>query len=311
MSSEGEVVSLNTSPERGASKQPVDEAVIDQEGIVGDAHAGPGQRQVSLLGQASIDRFVAEHGRPVAPGEFGENITVGGLDAATAAIFDRYTVGPAELEVMQVGEARHGEGCAIYREVGACAMPQEGVFCRVLRGGSVRRGDPIVHHPKVLRFVLITLSDRAHRGVYEDLSGPRARELLEGFVAETRWQSQIESVLLPDDAEQLRTQVVAARDRGVDVILTLGGTGVGPRDVTPETVAPLCDKLIPGIMEGIRIKFGSAKPRALLSRSIAGLAGRTLIYTLPGSVRAVEEYLGEILATLEHLIYMVHGVDAH
>ena len=95
------------------------------------------------------------------------------------------------------------------------------------------------------------------------------------------------------------------------MILTLGGTGVGPRDVTPETITPLCDKLVPGIMEAIRIKFGMAKPRALLSRGIAGVTGKTLIYTLPGSVRAVEEYVQEILATMEHLIYMVHGLDAH
>jgi molybdopterin adenylyltransferase len=95
------------------------------------------------------------------------------------------------------------------------------------------------------------------------------------------------------------------------VIIATGGTGPGPRDITPETAAALCDKLIPGIMENIRMKFGSAQPNALLSRSIAGVAGSTQIYTLPGSVRAVEEYMGEILKTLERAIFMLHGLDAH
>ena len=311
MSNQGEVISVNTSRAKGTIKRPVAEVTIDAQGMVDDAHAGNWHRQVSLLGRASIDRFAAKLGRAIEPGEFAENITIGGLDVASAAIFDRYTVGEAELEVTQIGKTCHGDDCAIYREVGKCVMPKEGIFCRVLRGGAVRRGDAVVYEPRVLRFLLITLSDRAHRGIYEDRSGPRAKELVEAFLAGTRWQATIETVLLPDDAEQLGAQVIAARARGVDVILTLGGTGVGPRDITPETVAPLCDKLIPGIMEAIRIKFGAEKPRALLSRGIAGIAGQTLIYTLPGSVRAVEEYLQEILLTLEHLIYMVHGLDVH
>ena len=311
MSSKGKVVSVNTSEDKGTIKHPVDEVVFDPYGIVGDAHAGPWHRQVSLLGQASIDRFATEMDRALQPGEFAENITVAGIDIASAAVFDRFSIGDVELEVTQIGKKCHGDGCAIYREVGKCVMPKEGIFCRVLHGGSVRRGDIVLYEPKVLRFQLITLSDRASRGEYEDRSGPRARQLVEAFIAESRWQGEIETQIMPDDAEQLRDSVRAACQRGVDVILTLGGTGVGPRDITPETVAPLCDKLIPGIMEAIRMKFGQQNKRALLSRGIAGIAGQTLIYTLPGSVRAVEEYIQEILGTLEHLLCMAHAVDSH
>ena len=96
-----------------------------------------------------------------------------------------------------------------------------------------------------------------------------------------------------------------------DIIFTTGGTGIGPRDITPEVVKPLLDKEIPGIMESIRIKYGMEKPNALLSRSIAGVMKKSLIYTLPGSVRAVNDYMSEILKTLEHLIYMQRGIDAH
>ena len=159
--------------------------------------------------------------------------------------------------------------------------------------------------------LIITLSDRASSGVYADRSGPRARELLATFCAGREIESTIEQCLLPDDAGLLRREILGAREQGIDVIFTTGGTGVGPRDIAPETIAPLCDKLIPGIMEHIRAKFGANNPRARLSRAIAGVAGTTQIYTLPGSVRAVEEYLAEILVTLEHIADTLRGTDPH
>ncbi|MFZ9012391.1 MAG: MogA/MoaB family molybdenum cofactor biosynthesis protein, partial [Anaerohalosphaeraceae bacterium] len=76
-------------------------------------------------------------------------------------------------------------------------------------------------------------------------------------------------------------------------------------------VESICDKMIPGIMENIRTKYGADKPSVFLSRSVAAIAGTTLVYTLPGSVKAVEEYLAEILKTLDHAILMIHGIDAH
>ena len=96
-----------------------------------------------------------------------------------------------------------------------------------------------------------------------------------------------------------------------NIILTTGGTGIGPRDITVETVIPLLSKEIPGVMEFIRIKYGADRPGALLSRGVAGITGKSLIYTLPGSVRAVEEYMNEIVKTLKHTIYMQYGVDKH
>jgi molybdopterin adenylyltransferase len=94
-------------------------------------------------------------------------------------------------------------------------------------------------------------------------------------------------------------------------VVTTGGTGIGPRDITPDVVMALADRLVPGVMEAIRVKFGAEHPGALLSRGVVAVRGRTLIYTLPGSVRAVEEYLGEILQTLEHALCMLHGLDTH
>jgi molybdenum cofactor synthesis domain-containing protein len=98
---------------------------------------------------------------------------------------------------------------------------------------------------------------------------------------------------------------------GADVIFTSGGTGIGPRDVTPETIRAVLDREIPGVMEYIRVKYGRTKPSALLSRSVAGVIGSTLVYALPGSVRAVREYLAEILRSLEHAVLTVRGIDLH
>ena len=139
----------------------------------------------------------------------------------------------------------------------------------------------------------------------------QSRELVETFFAGRPERPAIANCLLPDDPEQLRQEIVRAKESGVDVLITTGGTGVGPRDVTPETVAPLCDKLIPGIMEHIRMTCGRQNPRARLSRSIAGVSGTMQIYTLPGSVRAVKEYMPTILETVEHLFDLLHARDDH
>jgi len=311
MSQNLEVVSVNLSTHKGTIKRPVERITIDANGVEGDAHAGPWHRQVSLLSLESIERFAEPMGRAILPGEFAENLTIRGLDAAGVAVLDRFRFGPLELEVTQIGKQCHGSGCAIFQQVGRCVMPVEGIFTRVASGGTLAAGDRGEHVPRTLRVVILTLSDRAAAGQYEDRSGPRIRELLEAWFRGKRWHTRIDATILPDDSGQLREELVSARAAGVDVIFTTGGTGVGPRDMTPETVAAVCDKLIPGIMENIRMKFGAAKPNALLSRSVAGVTGKTQVYTLPGSVRAVEDYLGEILKTMEHVVFMLHGLDVH
>jgi len=310
-SSRGEVASVNVSSVKGVPKSPVERIVLNGRGVEGDAHAGAWHRQVSLLGEESIGRFVEQTGRQTGPGEFAENITVRGLDFAALGMLDRIQVGQAELEVTQFGKDCHGSRCAIFEQVGKCVMPSEGVFARVVSGGEVKPGDAVLHRPRPLRVLIVTLSDRAAAGEYEDRSGPHVRRLVEEFLAGKRWHPRIESVLIGDDAARLRAILLEAREAGVDVIVTTGGTGVGPRDITPETVLSVFDKPIPGIMENIRVKFGQTKPNALLSRSVAAVAGATQCYALPGSVRAVEEYMGEILKTLEHVIFMLHGIDSH
>jgi len=306
-----QVVSVNISVEKGTIKKPVENIVLDRNGIVGDAHAGPWHRQVSLLSQECIDRFIARENRPTAAGEFAENITLTGLDFSRVSPLDRLKIGQTELEVTQIGKKCHGNGCAIYKEVGTCVMPKEGLFACVIKPGTIHPGDSVEYLPRVIGISVITLSDRAFADIYEDKSGPKIKELLDEHFADSRWHIETSSSIFPDDLEQLKQKLTDDKNSGIDIIITTGSTGVGPRDIAPEAVTAVCDKLIPGIMEHIRIKYGNTIPGALLSRSVAGLAGRTLIFALPGSVKAVKEYMTEILKVLEHLIFTVNGVDRH
>jgi len=164
--------------------------------------------------------------------------------------------------------------------------------------------------PEKFEVLIITLSDRAHRGEYEDLSGPKIREIMSGYLSSQKWEHSVNLKLIPDNADMLRELLLSAGST-YNIVITTGGTGIGPRDVTVETVSPLITKEIPGIMEFIRIKYGTERPNALLSRGVAGIIGKSLVYTLPGSVRAVEEYMTEILKTLKHTVYMQYGIDIH
>lgn len=164
--------------------------------------------------------------------------------------------------------------------------------------------------PERIDILIITLSDRAFKGEYDDLSGPKIKEIISGYLSSIGWEYSVNLTLIPDDAVILKKLLKSASTQ-YNIIITTGGTGIGPRDITVETVTPLLDKEIPGIMEFIRIKYGTEKPNALLSRGVAGVMGKALVYTLPGSVRAVEEYMSEILKTLKHLIYMQYGIDTH
>ncbi|MCK5850059.1 MAG: MOSC domain-containing protein [Kiritimatiellae bacterium] len=306
-----QIASVNISEQKGITKHPVDEIVIDKNGIVGDAHAGPWHRQISLLSEEIIKNFESETGRPTKPGEFAENITTRGINLRKVAILDKLIIGNTELEITQIGKTCHGDTCAIFTEVGTCVMPKEGLFCRVLKPGTVKTGDTIQHIARPMQIRVITVSDRASRGDYPDKSGPRIVETLNTFFENKRWHLNIQTAIVSDDANLIRAEIEDAYNIGADAVFTTGGTGVGSRDITPDVALKLIDREIPGIMEHIRTKFGANKPNALLSRSVAGTMGQTLIYTLPGSVKAVEEYMSEILRTFEHTVFMINNLDNH
>ncbi len=305
------VVSVNISAGKGTIKTPVKEINLTQQGVEGDAHSGQWNRQISILGMNSIRKTRQQAGRTILPGEFAENISLEGFDYTQVHPLDRFTCGGTEIEVTQIGKECHGTSCAIFKETGDCVMPKEGIFARVLNPGMIRAGDVLEFHPKMFRALVITLSDRASSGEYEDKSGARLQEILHSFFHEQGLNLYIHHSLIPDDPHKLEELVHKAKDELVDILITTGGTGIGFRDFTVDIIKPRLDKEIPGIMEMIRMKYGALKPQALLSRSVAGVMGKTLVFTLPGSVKAVNEYMDEILKSMLHMIHMLHGLDAH
>jgi molybdenum cofactor synthesis domain-containing protein len=300
------VRSVNISSEKGVGKRPVGEArAAAGYGIEGDAHAGPWHRQVSVLDWERI--AAADAGRGIArEGSFAENVTTEGIDLARVRVFDRFTIGEAELEVTQIGKHCH-DHCAIGKTLGDCIMPKAGIFCRVLAGGRLAPGLTGTYEPKRFAAVVLTLSDRASQGEYEDLSGPAVERRLAEHFDGLGYASRIERAVLPDDSRAIETCLREAVSAGADVVLTTGGTGLGPRDVAPEATRAVVDRQIPGVMEMIRTKYGERFPNALLSRSVAGAAGETLVYNLPGSPKAASEYLDVILPTLDHSMRMLRG----
>ncbi len=305
------VVSVNISEKKGTIKIPVPSIELNELGVANDAHSGNWHRQVSLLADESVQRFTHAAGRKIRYGEFAENITTKGLELVNTHPLDKLYIGDVELEITQIGKECHGTSCAIFKEVGNCVMPKEGIFARVLKNGIVKAGDEVKYSPKVYKVLIVTLSDRASRGEYSDRSGPKIEQVLTSFFENEGWKFEIDKKLIPDDEKILSSILNEAREANYDLVFTTGGTGIGPCDITPDVVKPFLDKEIPGIMELIRFKYGSIKPNALISRAISGVMQNTLVYTLPGSVKAVEEYLSEIVPTLRHSIYMIHNLDAH
>jgi len=141
--SSGVVVSVNISRRKSVRKKPGQEGIlIEDQGLEGDAHAGPGLRQVSLLAIESIDKM-KQLGLAVGPGDFAENITTSGLDLPHLPVGTVIeTDGGIILEVTQIGKTCHTK-CAIFRQVGECVMPQEGIFVKVIKGGKIKAGDKI------------------------------------------------------------------------------------------------------------------------------------------------------------------------
>ncbi len=305
------VTSVNISEKKGTVKKPVEKIELSDVGIAIDAHSGKWHRQVSMLSEASIAKSAKNAGRDFVPGEFAENITTQGIELYKTAPLDKFISKRIELMVTQIGKKCHAKGCAIFQEVGKCVMPKEGIFVKVIKGGVLKAEDVFEYHPRILKIKIITLSDRASKGEYEDKSGPFVQKRTEEFLKIKNRHFEFETNIIPDDRKLLEQNIKKAVTDKFDIIITTGGTGIGSRDITPDVVKPMLEKEITGIMELVRVKYGMKKPNALISRAVAGTINDTLVYTLPGSVKAVKEYLDEILPTIEHSIYMMNGLDLH
>lgn len=152
-----------------------------------------------------------------------------------------------------------------------------------------------------MRAGVLTVSDRVSRGEAEDVSGPTAIAILAGLGFDVDWQ------VVPDEKDQIQDRLREWQAAGIQLIVTTGGTGFAPRDVTPEATAELIDRPAPGLVEAARA--GSPHPNAMLSRGVAGIAGSTLIVNLPGSTAGVEESLEVIKPALVHAIALLNDTE--
>jgi molybdopterin adenylyltransferase len=307
---QGTVLHVCVSPRKRTAKNAVPRAVLrDDHGLEGDAHAGSWHRQVSLLGEADVETMRAK-GLELKPGAFGENLVVAGLDLNELGVGTRLKIGEAELEITQVGKVCH-ERCPIYDQAGDCIMPRAGVFARVVKGGEVRPGTSIEVVSEVPRHVIqaavLTVSDRRAGGEAEDATGPAvAGALQQALAARIAWTG-----VVPDEREPISKALKDVADRGLDLVVTSGGTGCGPRDVTPEATRAVIEREVPGLAEAMRAASAEVTPHALLQRGVCGICESTLILNLPGSPKAAVENLTAVLPALPHAVRLLRGQTAH
>jgi molybdenum cofactor synthesis domain-containing protein len=296
------IKSVNISDTEGR-KFAVEQIRVESNGIVNDYRSGKFSSKICILDVRNLNPESQENnGEKSDYGLLGEHLSYESQQTITPRIFDYIFGEEVVLEVIQ--ESEH------HQELEKTTTKKP-VYCRVIQSGIIRQNEIMHFDPKTFTIKIITLSDRAFSGEYEDRSGPKIKNMVINYFNQIQRLFQIETEIIPDDATTLETLIEATVAQKFDIIITTGGTGIGPKDITIETLRPMLKKEIPGIMEFVRMKYGAENPNALLSLSLAGVIDQTLVYALPGSVKAVNEYMNEILKTLIHLLYMLHGIDVH
>ncbi|HOF28455.1 MAG: MogA/MoaB family molybdenum cofactor biosynthesis protein [Anaerolineaceae bacterium] len=155
---------------------------------------------------------------------------------------------------------------------------------------------------EAIRVALLISSDKGAKGEREDLSGPAIAEKLQGLA------EVVATAIVADNKDLILEKLIYFADRlKVDIVFTSGGTGLAPRDVTPEATLLACERIVPGITDAMRLKSFEVTDRAMLSRAVAGTRGKTLIINLPGSPKAVKECLDVFLPVIEHAVETLRG----
>lgn len=303
------VESLCVSEEKGAQKHPVASVIFRTGyGIEGDAHAGPWHRQVSLLAAEDIETSQQEGRVELTPGVFAENLILSGLDLSSFGLGTRLRLGnEVVLSITQIGKVCHSH-CPIYHLTGDCIMPRLALFARVETGGRVKTGNPadIIEIVSRERFqaVVLTISDRCSRGETPDTAGPAVARQLKTELDAHLYRNEIIADDRPIIAERLKHY---SDGHSIDLVVTVGGTGFSPRDVTPEATSEVVERLTPGLDEAMRAASLAKTPHAMLSRGVSGIRGSTLIVNLPGSERASVENIEVILESLRHGLRKLRG----
>lgn len=305
----GKILAVCKSSRKGVSKKNIKKGIFKKDyGLLGDAHAGPGKRQVSLLDKEGLDE-IKKMGMKIGCGGFGENLTTSGIELTSLVIGTHLKAGGAILEVTQIGKTCK-KPCKIYKKQGMCILPSQGIFARVLKGGSVQQGDSIeITTDGKIKTGILIISDRRAGGNMDDKSGEFIIDALKIIRGEA-----VRYKIIPDEIKLISSTLRNWSDKeGLDLIITSGGTGFSPRDVTPEATKKILKKEAPGLAEMMRAKTSQKTERAYLSRGVAGIRKKSLIINLPGSPKAVKECLEILSPVLEHAIEVMKGkvTDCH
>ncbi len=300
----GKIQAISVSDRKGVIKENVPSAYFENDfGIKGDAHAGKWHRQVSLLALESVKKM-QEKGLDVKSGDFAENITTEGIDLLSLPVGTKIKIKDVEFIISQIGKICHHK-CAVYYHAGECVMPKEGIFAVVRGNGELHVGDEIENLGKDGFSVgIITLSDRASKGEYEDLTGPA----LEKYVSENLKTSFIRKEIIPDDTKKLELTLKDFADtQMLDLIITNGSTGIAPRDIAPDITMEVIEKRLQGFEEAMRAESFKITATAIVSRAVCGTRKNSLIINLPGSPKGAVENLSVIMPAIEHTIKKLQG----
>jgi len=296
----------NKKGEKKAAKSVV--RLVCDHGIQGDAHAGEGHRQISLLTAEDLDTMREKGRLDLKPGDLAENVVVSGMDLTGLGLGSRLRLGAeAEISITQRGKVCHTR-CAIYLQTGDCIMPRLGLFARVLKNGDVAPGDPVdvleLIARNVLQVVVLTISDRCSRCETVDTAGPAVERMIQQNLRSHIYKREI----VPDEHDTIASRIRHFCDgHSIDLVITAGGTGFSPRDVTPEAVSEVIERPAPGLDEAMRAASFKTTPHAMLSRGVSGIRGSTLILSLPGSELAAVENLAVVLPALGHGLSKLRG----
>lgn len=231
---------------------------------------------------------------------------VEGFDFRSLPVGTLLRCGDVLLEMTQIGKQCHSH-CEIYKKMGDCIMPREGVFARVIEPGTITVGDEMVIEKREGHFpwqaAVITLSDKGAAGQRKDESGPAIAKRLTDSGYEV-----VEELIIPDDVRVLKQELMRLCDqRQLDLILTTGGTGCSPRDTTPEATLTVADRNVPGIAEAMRAASLKITPHAMISRAASVIRGKTLIINLPGSPKACMENMDVFMDTIPHAMGLLRN----
>ncbi|NLA10762.1 MAG: molybdenum cofactor biosynthesis protein [Firmicutes bacterium] len=292
----GEIIAVRTGAEGGGGKKDRETGLLIRvQGLTGDSHAGSAHRPVSLPAAESAGQRRAQ-GAKAKPDDLAGSLLTRGIDRLSLSPGTRLKAGAEAILRVTPPHRR----CAAGEQAGERVTTQQEIWAEVLQGGPLRAGDPLEVLPHY-RFGIIIVSDKGAAGEREDRSGPLLGELLfpRGDIARR--------TMVPDEHSALTAELRRMVAEGLNAVFTSGGTGLSPRDITPEATLEVVERLVPGIPEAMRRETFSATPRAMLSRAAAGISGQTLIINLPGSPKAVRECFAVLEAVLDHALETLSG----